>query len=137
MIPVAIAIHSANTTPANFHLLQVFLECLLPGLSCSSCSSSTPPSSCTQYYRLTCRNRRMKTTIVIVQWNINGLRNTREVHHHLHHHQIASTASTQSRCDPWYTRRECQKVCRRRFIEASSCVGDLFAGANRDGRSQF
>jgi len=47
----------------------------------------------------------------------------------------------QSRCvhdgEPWTTRCECQAVCRRRFVEATSCVGDLFADANREGRSQF
>jgi len=33
------------------------------------------------------------------------------------------------------TRRKCLKVCRRRrrFDEATSCVGDLFAGINREG----
>jgi len=52
-----------------------------------------------------------------------------------------SVASTQSRCvhdgEPSSTRHECQKVCSRRFVESTSSVGDLYAGANREGRSQF
>jgi len=50
------------------------------------------------------------------------------------HRRQRSVASTVSRCvhdgEPWSTRHECQKVCRRRFDEATSCVGDQFAGAN-------
>ena len=57
------------------------------------------------------------------------------------HRRQRSVASTHSRCvhngEPWTIRHECQKVCRRRFVEATSCVGDLFTGANREGRSQF
>ena len=51
-----------------------------------------------------------------------------------------SVASTQSRSvhdgEPWTIRHEFQKVCRRRFDEATSCVGVLFAGANREDRSR-
>jgi len=57
------------------------------------------------------------------------------------HRQQGSVASTYSRCvhdgEPWTIRHECQKVCHQRFVGSTNCVGDLFAGANREGRGQF
>ena len=55
-----------------------------------------------------------------------------------HRREQRSVVSTQSRCvydgEPWSTRHECQKVCRRRFVEATSCVGDI---SGRAGASSY